>query len=54
VERCRGQLTIDPNFFSADSYAERAANNLREAGLPEWLIRTLVWIRRKRAAKLAA
>jgi hypothetical protein len=54
VERCRGQLTIDPNFFSADSYAQRAANNLREAGLPEWLIRTLVWIRRKRAAKLAA
>lgn len=54
VERCRGQLTIDPNFFSTDSYAERAANNLRAAGLPEWLIRTLVWIRRKRAAKLAA
>ena len=54
VERCRRQLTIDPGFFSTDSFTERAANDLRAAGLPEWLVRTVVWIRRKRAAKLAA
>jgi hypothetical protein len=54
VERCRRQLTIDPGFFTTDSFTERAANNLRAVGLPEWLIRTLVWIRRKRAARVAA
>lgn len=54
VERCRRQLSIDPGFFSADSFTERAANELRALGLPEWFIRTFVWIRRKRVAKVAA
>jgi hypothetical protein len=54
VERCRRQLSIDPGFFSNGSFTERAADDLRALGLPEWLIRTLVWIRRKRAAKVAA
>ena len=54
VEECRRQLSIDPGFFSNDSFTERAANDFRALGWPEWLIRTLVWIRRKRAAKVIA
>ena len=53
VERCRRQLSIDPGFFAKESFAQRAADDMRADGLPEWLIQTLVWIRRKRAARRA-
>lgn len=53
VDRCRRQLLIDPGYFSSEKFAERAINDLRADGLPEWLIRILVWIRRTRAARRA-
>jgi hypothetical protein len=51
VERCRRQLSIDPKYFSNDKLAERKAAQLRKLGTPEWLVRTVAWIGRKRAAK---
>jgi hypothetical protein len=53
VERCRRQLTIDPEWFSSESFTQRAAGEMRKLGAPEWLIRHLVRVRRKRAAKVA-
>lgn len=50
VEYCRGQMSIDPEFLSNEQFLERSKNHLRELGCPEWVIRTLLWIRRKRAA----
>jgi hypothetical protein len=50
VEYCRGQMTIDPEWLSNEKFLERSTNHLRELGCPEWIIRTLLWIRRKRAA----
>ena len=54
VERCRRQLLIDPGFFSNESFTQRTADNLRALGWPRWLVRAFFWIRRKRAAKVAA
>jgi hypothetical protein len=54
VETCRRQLSVDPGFYSEDRFNERDANQLRALGVPEWLIRIRLWIRRKRAAKVAA
>jgi hypothetical protein len=53
VDRCRRQLTIDPGYFSNESRTQRAAGELRKFGAPEWLVRHLIWFRRRRAAKLA-
>jgi hypothetical protein len=53
VDRCRRQLTIDPEYFSNESFTQRAAGELRKFGAPEWLVRCLIWFRRRRAAKLA-
>jgi hypothetical protein len=50
VEHCRGQMSIDAEFFSNEKFVERSTNHLRELGCPEWIIRTLLWIRQKRAA----
>lgn len=49
VERCRAQMLIDPAFFSNDMFIERGISHLRELGCPKWLIRTVVWIGRRRA-----
>jgi hypothetical protein len=53
VDRCRRQLTIDPGFFSKESFTQRAAEDMRTAGMPEWFVRFYVSRRRKRAAKVA-
>jgi hypothetical protein len=50
VDYCRGQLSINPEFFSNEKFLERSTDHLRELGCPEWIIRTLLWIREKRAA----
>ena len=50
VEYCRGQMSIEPEFFSDEKFLERSTDHLRELGCPEWIIRTLLWIRQKRAA----
>jgi hypothetical protein len=50
VERCRQQLTIEPQHFSDASFLERDIGRLRELGCPQWVIRSLLWARRRRAA----
>jgi hypothetical protein len=53
VDRCRRQLAIPPEYFSNESSTQRAASELRKLGAPEWLVRYLIWFRRRRAAKAA-
>jgi hypothetical protein len=53
VDRCRRQLTIDPKCFSDESFTQRAASEMRKLGAPEWLVRHLIRVRRKRATKAA-
>lgn len=50
VEYCRSQMSIDPEYFSNEKFLERSTAHLRELGCPEWIVRTLLWIREKRAA----
>jgi hypothetical protein len=50
VARCRHDMSIDPEFFSNEKRIERSATHLRELGCPEWFVRMVVWIGRKRAA----
>lgn len=53
VERCRRQLSVSPDWLSDDAFFDRAVDELRENGTPEWLTRIGLWIHRKRAAKVA-
>lgn len=48
VDRCRAQLTLDASDFSNLSFLQRDAQRLRELGCPEWIVRAIVWLRRKR------
>ena len=49
VERCRAQMSIDPEYFSNRSFVDRKTHHLRELGCPEWIIQAALWMRRKRA-----
>ncbi|HZR69665.1 MAG TPA: hypothetical protein VFB01_11500 [Burkholderiales bacterium] len=48
VERCREQLSIEPSVFSNEGYIDQRAKDLRDLGCPEWIVRAVVWIARKR------
>jgi hypothetical protein len=48
--RCRNAMSMTPEYFSDASRLERNVGRLRELGCPEWIIRTAVWARRRRAA----
>ena len=50
VEHCRAQMLVEPEYFSKEQFVERGTHQLRERGCPEWLIRAIVRIARKRAA----
>lgn len=52
VERCERQLSLTADAFSEASFLQHAVQQLRELGVPEWIIRFLVWFRRKRGGKL--
>jgi hypothetical protein len=51
VERCRGQLSIEPEHFSNEKFTQRSVDHLRQLGCPEWVIRAVPWLRRKRFAQ---
>ena|SRR2546421_7469089 len=50
VEQCRTQMLIEPEYFSKEKFIERGTHQLRELGCPEWVIRAVVRVARKRAA----
>lgn len=54
VKRCQEQLSIEPSAFSDESYIDLRATNLRELGCPEWFVRAVVWIARRRVSKAVA
>ena len=50
VEECRGQMSLEPEYFSNEKCIKRGMERLRQIGCPEWFIRGVEWIARKRAA----
>lgn len=49
AECCRRQLSsISPISYSDTSFDERVANDLRANGMPEWFLRMILWIRRRK------
>jgi hypothetical protein len=50
IDRCERQLTIEPSFFSNESLFDLDIRRLRETGCPEWFIRAVTWIAKRRAA----
>ena len=51
AERCRRQLSaISPISYSAASFDERIANDMRANRMPEWFIRMILKIRRRKRA----
>lgn len=55
VDEARAQLERDPIVWTAAAADERATSKLRELGVPEWMIRFILFIfRRQQANKPAA
>lgn len=50
VDRCRQQLTMTADAFSDEGYEQLIVQQLRETGAPNWLIRSAIWLKRKRAS----
>lgn len=49
VSEAEAWMEADPEFFSNDSRRERQISALRELGCPDWIIKALAWIARRRA-----
>ena len=50
IDRCQRLLMLEADAYSDESYVLLAGEKLRELGCPEWIVRLVMWFKRKRAA----
>ena len=50
VRHCEQALARDSSYYAASKFRERDFQALRQLGCPEWIVHTLEWVTRRRAA----
>lgn len=49
VAEAEARMDADPEFLSNESHRRRDMEALRELGCPDWIIKTVAWVARRRA-----
>ena len=53
IDRCQKQLMLGADAYSDESFVRFAGQKLRELGCPEWIVRSVIWFKRKRTVTVA-